>query len=98
MAVLQDYQTATYDGTGEQTMLDVNPNHVYSVLISGNSSDDYTLQFAHTIGGTRYDMTGVVNQSSQTDIEVTAPVAQLGLDITTNNSGAITLTIRTAPR
>lgn len=88
---MSSYKTATYSGTGEQTMIEVNPNHVTSIAVVGAGGDSYDIQYQLKKGGTRY--TVAATQSGTTLQNLTNPVAAVGLDIDTV---ATTITIEVA--
>lgn len=90
--------TATYSGTGEQDMFICDQNYIYTIVVTGNSSDVYTVQGQTYPAGDRFDITTLIDQTSITDAVIDAPLFSIGLDIDTNNSGAIKLEIQGAAR
>ena len=93
---IETYYNETYAGTGDQTMLLVNHNHVVNIAVSGGGGDSYDIEFQLLKGGTRYAK--VSAQSGVTLQFLSEPVVAVGLQITTNASGSITIEVRTASR
>lgn len=100
---IETYHNVTYAAgtTGEQTMLDVNHNHVNAVGVNvgaGTTADfDIQVQLKRGTTETRYIHTN--GATADTFVRIAHPVQAIGLNITTNTGGAgITIEVRTASR
>lgn len=93
------YQTANYAGTGEQTIIEVDPRSTTSLAINAGGSDVYTVDIVlKETNGTRTAIPDLVDLSGNLVKEITGPIAGVGLNITTNTSADITIEVRESKR
>lgn len=93
------YQTDTYAGTGQQTIIEIQPSSTTSLVINAGDTDVYSVEVVlnHT-GSTRTAIPDLVDLSGNLVKEITSPIAGVGLNIGTNNSGQIKIETRQAKR
>lgn len=97
---IENYHRVTYAAgtTGAQTMLEVNHNHVVSIVVTDNATTaDFDIQTQLVRGGDRHTVSA--GNTDTTVLNLTNPVEAVGLNITTNTGGSgITIEVRTASR
>lgn len=97
---IETYHNAVYQAgsSGEQAILQVNPNHVSSVsVVASDGGTSYDIQFQLINGGTRWELLG--NQSGTTTTFLDRPVTGIGINLDGGGIvGTVTVEVRTASR
>ena len=91
------FQTATYSGTGAQTLIKTDSyDQGANVTVSAGASDVYQVEVQMTGTAQRVAVPGLKSLSDDVTFYVPSEVHGIGLNITTNSSGNIIIDVNKA--
>lgn len=82
------FKTATYTGTGNQTLLAVSPTSNVYIFVKAGPNDKYNIDFKVDSAGIKRSLHKNRKGGVRID-KIPVPAAEVGLNITTNVSGDI---------